>query len=266
MHVHTSDSPDSDIPARRLARLGVKHNLYAVGFVAHLDLNPDDFCCGAFNAEVYDRSILSARKETEGEILLMKGLEIGEPHLYEEQIKQTVNYSNYDFITGALHSVTGIGMVLGAGVYGNVDPAGIVEQYYNETLEMVEKADIDILAHMGLFRRGLALAGIKHDFKDELLWPKIIRRILETLIERNIALELNTSGLRRKERTTYPSREILLLYKELGGSLITIGSDTHREQHKFFGLEHGRDLLFESGFRKVYTYINRIPEEFNLNW
>jgi len=260
MHVHTNDSPDADIPAWQLVRRGIEINLAAIGFVAHLDLNPEDYCYGSFNAAEYDKSIERAGIEAREHLTVLKGLEIGEPHLYGESLREIVDYSDYDFIIGSLHSVEGTGMILGAEVYEDRDPIAVVEQYYLETLSMVEKSDMDILAHMGLFRRGLAMAGLDHSFDETELWPDTISRILETIIERKIALELNTSGLRRKERTTYPTPEILELYRNAGGILITLGSDTHREPHVFFGLEKGRELLLEKGFSRQYMYSARTPE------
>lgn len=264
MHVHTSDSPDADIAAWQLVRKGKENNLCGIGFVAHLDLNPEDFCYASFNADTYDESIDQARSEAKGILLVMKGLEVGEPHQYEEQVKALVDYSNYDFITGALHSVEGIGMVLGKEVFADGDPMEIVEEYYSETLRMVEVSDIDILAHMGLFRRGIALAGLRHDFNEMQLWPETIDSILRVMIDRNIALELNTSGLRRREKMTYPIPEILKRFRELGGTLVTIGSDTHREPYVFYGLDRGAELLLKSGFRKTYTFHDRVPQAFEL--
>ena len=257
MHVHTADSPDADIQAQELVVQGLNMNLAGIGFVAHLDLDPEDYCYGGFDENTYNRSIELARREAGNRISVLKGIEVGEPHIYEEQVKKLVDYSNYDFITGALHSLAGIGIILGGEVYAGADHLEIVEQYYTETLQMVEKADIDILAHMGLFRRGLTLAGLEHDFNELELWPDTILRILETIIERNIALELNTSGLRRKEKITYPAPEILVQYKKMGGQLITIGSDTHREPDIFYGLSEGREQLIETGFRETNFFIDR---------
>lgn len=264
MHVHTSDSPDADIPAWSLVQKGIENNLGAIGFVAHLDLNPEDFCYGSFNAGTYDESITRARIESGGRVSVMKGLEVGEPHIYEEQVKKLVDYSNYDFITGALHSVKGIGMILGKEVFADGHSLEIVEEYYAETLRMVEVSDIDILAHLGLFRRGLALAGLKYDFNELQLWPETIDKILRVLIDRGIALELNTSGLRRKEKVTYPTPAILERFRGLGGTLVTVGSDTHREPHVFFGLERGAALLLKTGFRQVNTFLGRVPKAFEL--
>jgi len=264
MHVHTSDSPDADIPAWQLARRGYESNLSAIGFVAHVDLDPEDYCYGGFSAQNYDESINRAKAESEGRLLIMKGLEVGEPHLYEEQVKNLVDYSDYDFITGALHSVSGEGMILGAEAYAGGNPLDIVEQYFLETLLLVSTSDIDILAHLGLFRRGLALAGLDYTFDETKLWPETVRKILETMIDRNIALELNTAGLRRIENTTYPTPQILEMFWEMGGRMVTIGSDSHREPHIFFGLDKGRELLLEKGFTTTLTFNRRVPVEFSL--
>jgi histidinol-phosphatase (PHP family) len=130
---------------------------------------------------------------------------------------------------------------------------------------MVEEADIDILAHMGLFRRGLAQAGIRCDFNELDLWPDIMESILRVLIERDIAMELNTSGLRRRERTTYPTPDILIRYHDLGGTMITIGSDTHRKQHLFYGLKAGIEILRQAGFDSILTFRDRERRQLFVN-
>jgi histidinol-phosphatase (PHP family) len=258
--VHTSDSPDADIPARELVRMGRKKGLFGIGFVAHLDLNPDDYCYGSFDPLGYGESIGSAREESGGELSVMMGLEVGEPHRFQDQARKLADYSDYDFIVGALHYVEGVGLILGDEVFrDNPRHLQVVEEYFAETLRMVEVSDIDVLAHLGLFRRGLAMAGIDHTFDETKLWPDAIGKILSVIIERDIALELNTSGLRRAEKTTYPTRRVLELYREMGGNRVTLGSDSHREPHVFFGLEAGRQQLLDAGFRDSFVFNSREP-------
>lgn len=259
MHIHTDDSPDAEIPAAELVRLGRKAGLTHMGFVAHLDLNPDDYCHGGFSREGYDESFREALREAEEGVTVMKGLEVGEPHVYQEKVREIADYSDYDFITGALHSVRGAGMILVEEAFEDGDHLEKVELYYEETLKMVETAEMDILAHLGIFRRGMALAGAEYDLDAMELWPETVQRILRVLIDRGIALELNTAGLRRREGLTYPSLSVLSRYHDLGGTLLTIGSDTHRENHLFYGLKEGRKLLAEIGFSNVYCYVERKP-------
>ena len=92
----------------------------------------------------------------------------------------------------------------------------LVEDYYLTTLKIVENCLIDILAHLGIFRRGIPRAELEASFDEISCFPKIIKKVLDTMIKRGIVFEINTSGLRRPEAVTYPNRSILVLYKELG--------------------------------------------------
>lgn len=264
MHVHTSDSPDAEISAAELAGLGIEEGLSVIGFVAHMDMNPADYCYNSLDPAEYRKSLAEAAAGAGDSITVLKGLEVGEPHRFEEQVRELVDYSDCDFIVGALHYLDDDGLVLGGEVFTKGDHLAVVEEYYRETLSMVETAEMDVLAHLGLFRRGLAMAGLDTSLDETELWPGTVRRILETLVRRDIALELNTSGLRRAERMTYPTPRVLELYRELGGRLVTLGSDTHRRSHLFHGLASGAALLREKGFSSCYLYRNRQPEPLPL--
>ena len=264
MHVHTDDSPDADIPAVELLARAGEEGLAAVGFVAHLDLDPEDFCYGGFDGESYDRS-LSLAEERESGTRLLRGIEVGEPHRFGESARRLADYTQYDFITGALHSTKRSGMILGPDAFRGWDPMGIIGEYLSETVEMVTSADMDILAHFGLFRRGMALAGLDTSLDETELFPGEVDAILEALVGRGIALEVNTSGLRRQEKVTYPIPSVIRRYRELGGELVTLGSDTHREPWVFFGLEAGRRLLLENGFRRAFIFSRRTPEAYPLD-
>lgn len=264
MHVHTSDSPDAEISAAELAGLGMEEGLRAIGFVAHMDMNPADCCCNSLDPAGYRKSLSEASRRAGDGLTVLKGLEVGEPHRFGKQAGELVDYSDYDFIAGALHYLDDDGLILGGEVFAKEDHLAVVEEYYRETLTMVETAEMDVLAHMGLFRRGLAMAGLDTSLDETELWPGTVRRILETLISRGIALELNTSGLRRAEKITYPTPRLLELYSELGGNLVTLGSDTHRRSHLFHGLASGAALLREKGFSECCLYRNRRPEPLPL--
>jgi len=263
MHVHTDDSPDADIPARELLAGAGKAGLAAIGFVAHLDLDPDDFCYDGFDGEGYLQSLSDAERDVPGAMLL-RGIEVGEPHRFGDAARKLADYSQYDFITGALHSTRSAGMILGPDAFRGRDPVGIIGEYLSETLEMVTSADMDILAHFGLFRRGMALSGVDTSLDETDIFPGEVDAILEALVSRGIALEVNTSGLRRLEKVTYPIPSILRRYGELGGELVTLGSDTHRDPWRFFGLEEGRRLLLEIGFSHAFIFTRRKQKAYPL--
>jgi histidinol-phosphatase (PHP family) len=251
LHVHTKASPDADVSARELCRLAADRGIGTIGFVAHLDLHPKDYCYGGFCEAEYLSDIDQA--ESSGADVL-RGLEVGEPHRFMKEAEKMFNRGSYDFITGALHW-TKDAFVLDRKPFLSGDPREIIEQYYRETLTIVETAPVNILAHMGIYRRGMAQAGLATDFEETELFPDLMRKILETMIKRGIAIEVNTAGLRRPENTTYPAACILRMFAKLGGSRVTLGSDTHTLGNAFFGLSAGYSLLISCGFREYGVFL-----------
>ncbi len=85
----------------------------------------------------------------------------------------------------------------------------------------------------------------------------MMKRILTAMIDRGIALEVNTAGLRRTEKTTYPTPAVIELFGSLGGELVTVGSDTHRDPWVFYGLDLASDLLRSKGFSRAFRFSCR---------
>jgi histidinol-phosphatase (PHP family) len=81
--------------------------------------------------------------------------------------------------------------------------------------------------------------------------PELYAEVLRALVESGTALEVNTSGLRQAPGETYPTAAIVALFRELGGTAVTAGSDAHRSETVAFGLEQGYRLLAEAGFEEL---------------
>ena len=90
-------------------------------------------------------------------------------------------------------------------------------------------------------------------------FSEIIDEILQTLIRNGKSLEINTAGLRQPIGVTSPDESIVRRYKELGGKLITIGSDAHYAEHLGAGIEQGYELALKCGFDSVAVYQRRMP-------
>ena len=92
-------------------------------------------------------------------------------------------------------------------------------------------------------------------------YQKKIDQILSLLAEKDKALEINTSGLRQKLKRTLPDESIVMRYKELGGKLITIGSDAHYAKHLGLGIGKAMDMAKRCGFDSVALFQSRNPME-----
>lgn len=122
---------------------------------------------------------------------------------------------------------------------------------------MAEVGDFDVLAHLtcplryinGKYRRGLSIEPHR----------ELITEILRTIIRREKALEVNTSGLHNFYGGLMPGREILAQYHAMGGRLITLGSDAHTADRLANGFDETVSLLKEIGFRDYCYYERRRP-------
>ena len=73
-------------------------------------------------------------------------------------------------------------------------------------------------------------------------------------------MELNTYN----GRTVADWLPVLNIYKEVGGELITVGSDAHRTENVGRGVPEAYALLAQAGFRYVTLYEKRQPRPVRL--
>ncbi|MBR2544666.1 MAG: histidinol phosphate phosphatase, partial [Erysipelotrichaceae bacterium] len=93
----------------------------------------------------------------------------------------------------------------------------------------------------------------------------LIAEILRTAIADGKGIEINTSSWHYGLKDTQPSRDILKLYKDLGGKIITIGSDAHNTSYLGDHIEEARKILRdEIGFEQFCTFDQMEPIFHNL--
>lgn len=129
------------------------------------------------------------------------------------------------------------------------------ERYYEELLAvMQEYKDYSVLGHLDSITR----------YDKQGVYPfrrvrPIIEQILRCAIEDGKGIEVNTSSHRYGLSDTTPSVEILKLYRELGGTILTIGSDSHAPAYLGTHITETRALLRELGFRQFCTFDRMQP-------
>lgn len=255
-HVHSAYSGDAETPIAEMCRLAIEQGLSEIAFTDHLDNNPQDECYGLFRAADLCREIEECRERFGDRLRILKGAELGEPHLYVREIEQALGGEQFDFLTCGVHWVGDA--VISVDIFSHLDVGALYHSYFDEVLRAVTCANFDVLAHLDLVKR----FGVKYigPYTIEPYREKI-EAILRTMIDRGIALEVNTSGYRQPCGEPFPGIETLKLYRQLGGELITIGSDGHRPEHLGFRLAEGLDLIRSAGFGAITTYRNRTPRQ-----
>lgn len=119
---------------------------------------------------------------------------------------------------------------------------------------MKKYQDYSVLGHMDLITR-YDKNGI---YPFEKVEP-IISEILKTVVKNGKGIELNTSYHRYGLKDSTPSSNILKRYRELGGDIITIDSDSHSPGQLGAYAEERKQLLKDFGFQYFCTYDKMQP-------
>lgn len=202
----------------------------------------------------YVDKISNLREKYKHQITIKMGMEFGiQTHTISQYEKLFSQYP-FDFIILSVHQV-------GDKEFWTQDfQDGLTQQeynrrYYEELLALVQRYhNYSVLGHLDLIAR-YDKAGY---YPFEKIRP-IITEILKTVIADGKGIEVNTSSKRYGVQDLTPSRDILRLYKELGGTIVMIGSDSHKKEHLGTNIQETKQELIKLGYEQYCTYERMRP-------
>jgi histidinol-phosphatase (PHP family) len=113
-----------------------------------------------------------------------------------------------------------------------------------------------VIGHLDIVKR----YGVQHYGPfDPGRYAEAIDAVLRACVDTGIGLEINTSGLRGPPRETFPTLPVLCRYRELGGEILTIGSDAHTAGDLARDIPQALDLAAAAGFRAIALFVDRQP-------
>lgn len=266
-HVHTEFSDDSVYPMEDVVRDAIRMNLDEICITDHVDYGiKQDWDCGQeiayrdkepFANVDYPRYMAKIRKMQDlygDQITIRTGLEFGVQMHTIPQFETLFHRFPFDFIILSIHQLEDKEFWTQDFQRGRTQQE-YNERYYEEMLEVVRNfKDYSVLGHMDLITR-YDKAGL---YPFEKVKP-LVEEILKTVIADGKGIELNTSYHRYGLNDTTPCVEILKLYRDLGGSILTIGSDSHKPEHLGMYVKEAKTLLKELGFKNLCTYEKMKP-------
>jgi histidinol-phosphatase (PHP family) len=222
-HIHTEYSADSRLKLSELLPHALKLGYGALAITEHLDLSPQELSVyGVPSLQKYKKAITAYRKKYP-KLQIYCGIEVGDFQAVREFANPILREMNFDLVLGSVHFIKGNVNV--AVPLKTLLTAADILVYYENNLKLVQTCDIDVLAHLGVYKRYYQMS------PDESHCLKTIKQIFQTMIERKIALEINFSAFRRNYQNLHPEPEYIELYRRMGGRLVTIGSDSHTLSH-----------------------------------
>ncbi len=268
-HVHCMFSDDSWYAPERVCEDAWKNNLDEICFTDHVDYGIKPDWEDALQAKVmegqrvlnvdydaYFPCIADLRKEWAGRLAVKCGLEFGVQTHTIPQFDALWNRwgDQLDFVLLSIHQVGDLEFWTGEFQEGRSQEE-YNRAYYQELFDVATTFEHwSVLAHVDLIKR--------YDPSGALGFPTnrdLVAATLEHAIAQGKGIELNTSSVRYGLADSQPAREILELYRDLGGTIITLGSDSHAPEHLGAYLRHFQHYLVSLGFEGFHTYDRMVP-------
>ena len=268
-HVHSEFSDDSQYEMEEVVIDAINMGLDELCFTDHVDYgvkldhgvegttfrkNDDGTPLRNVDYPRYFEKIAYLQDKYKGQITIRKGLEFGLQMCRLEEYQKLFDTYPMDFVIHSNHQVDDIEIHLPEFRAGKTQKE-YNRVYYNELLNTVKAfKNYSVVGHIDAFNRYDPAGECPlEDFVD------IVYEILKIVIADNKGIELNTANVRYGVKDLTPCRDILRIYHELGGQIITIGSDSHAREHLGFHIEQGKEELKKIGFKYFCTFENMQP-------
>lgn len=254
-HIHTNISPDCKVPMKLMAQAAREAGIKEVGFAQHIDLDlPGEPDFSKIDFDAYTAQFEETQREFPG-LVLRRGIEAGLDPRTKEKMAAILDGYPCDFVIGSQHVVFGLDPYYQS-VWEGRTQRELFDEYMRVSMETAESCEFyDVLGHLGYISKFCPHEDRLLRYSD---YPDAVDEILKTLIRKGKALEVNTNGLYMTP-STMPETPILKRYHELGGEMLTIGSDAHFESVVGHAVSETLETLKSIGFRYVCAFDNRRP-------
>lgn len=256
-HMHSLLSPDGrDTPekmAERAFQLGIKH----FTLTDHIENEKLDSWHYAEAMEQSHKVYLDLKAKYRGRMNVYFGAELGQPLYDLPQAEAILAKYDYDFVLGSQHRTKSF-------PYINCIPDSeearrrALDEYFEEELALAEWGKFCALSHLTFPLRFISgdVGGREVDMSR---YSSVIDKILEVIIKSDIALEVNSSGIRKGLHVPMPCEEYIRRYYEKGGRMITLGSDAHRAEDVGADIPECLDMLRDIGYNEICVFSKKSP-------
>ena len=249
-HMHSRVSFDAKDSGLDMALAAAARGVKEICFTDHIDYTPEMdmvFDTAAYNAEYEGLEVPG--------LLIRRGMEFGLTPDNTAQLKADLERRHFDFVLGSVHLVEGVDVYMEPYWAGKTYDEAI-RRYLETTLEAVRvHEDYDVLGHLtyiskcGANPRKALLGYADH--------KSIVDEILRELVKRDKGMELNTSGIDRCGGSL-PTLDYFQRFYELGGRIVTVGSDSH-DTARVGQYTHEMVAELKKIFGYVCTFEDRRP-------
>ncbi|MCM1165570.1 MAG: histidinol-phosphatase HisJ family protein [Ruminococcus sp.] len=253
-HTHSSFSSDSAEPLAETAKAASEKGLKTICLTEHLDL---DYPTGEFRLDTaaYRAELMRVREMFSGRLEVLFGVELGLMDYLAPRLNEFAAAWDFDFIIGSSHLVDGKDPYYPE-YFETLGSKNGVLRYFESILANVRAFDnFDVYGHLDyVVRYSPEKAYEPLDYRE------MIDEILKSLISKGKGIEVNTAGVASGIGYPHPHAFILRRYKELGGEVITVGSDAHDRSRVAADFDKAQTALEAAGFEYYAVFRGRKAE------
>ena len=252
-HMHSTVSFDGHASPEDMARAALRAGLQEICFTDHVDDDPKrklDNCRFSLEAyaAAYDRLKIPALK-------IRRGMEFGMLEDNQPLLREYLSARPFDYVIGSVHFADDEDVYYPS-YWQNRTVLEGERQYLMDMLRCVCAHDeFDVLGHLTYISKASS-----HPTSwpvDYMAHQEVVDEILRTLVRKGKGIEINTSGLDRCG-DFLPGEVYVHRFRELGGEIITVGSDAHDTRRVGQYLDRACAIAKEI-FGYVCTFQERKP-------
>lgn len=265
-HVHSKFSFDGECTVDELCQSAIDKGLYSITITDHCEVDflhttQSEYGDMKTNIPLSASSSKQAKKQFSGKLLVLTGVELGQPLSNTAQRDAILDSGKFDFILASLHSLEGMEDFYYL-KYSKENIKAYLEKYFCQLLEISKWNGFDSLAHLTYpVRYMYAQLGEMPELSD---YYPIIDEIFQNLVKNKKALEINVGGCRSAVKAPQPDYELVKRFKKAGGKYITFGSDAHNTNSLGMYMDNARETALKAGFKSYYYYVDHQPIEEEL--
>jgi len=256
-HVHSIYSCDGHNTIMELCQSAVSKGVREIAITDHFEPTISEEYCSFYNQKGYWAYITKAKQLFKGMLNIKLGVELGQPHLFPETSSAILADFPYDYVLASAHKLPE-GMDVSELDYSKIGEEELCSMYLRQLKQLVHWNNFDCIGHLDLIKRYSA-AVYKRNITLACQY-ELLKEVLELVISSGKGIEINTSGLRQTPKETMPGLDVVKLYKDLGGEILTIGSDAHFAEDVGKGVKEAVYLARKAGFRFITVFKSRKPE------
>jgi len=207
---------------------------------------------------LYAPAVSSLAERYRDRIRIKRGIECDYLEWATDWTAKFVRENDFDFVIGSVHFVGPLGeeKPLFGREYGEAELESLYEGYFQAILDSATSGLFDVVAHLDLIKKFGSFSSKRVD--------ELVGEAMNRIKRSDLCIEINTSGLRRPEKDTYPGEKILALVRELHVPL-TLGSDAHKPEDVGEGFERAVDLVETYGGGRIAVFDKRQRSEVKVS-